>query len=297
MKIPSLLAQYFYNNKRLDLPGIGSFFIESSSLRDLQNSKQRSVVLDVVTFENNTSLKDSAELIAYISERTGKMKALASSDLDSHLHLARQFLNMGKPFTFEGIGILSTVKPGELEFTPISVPVDKIRENNTDKTTISASPENSSPRYESFLTGPTTKLEWKKPVIGLLLLAGVGITIWGGYIISKKSKSDVVSSDVKTVVPQPVLTDSLLPSDTIKLAETINQPSENYKYVLEVASSKRAFKRFNQFKTIRWKVQMETADSVRYKLFMILPSVADTTRTIDSLTAMTGRKVYIEYQN
>ncbi|MGK2861840.1 MAG: hypothetical protein ACSLE0_07895 [Chitinophagaceae bacterium] len=297
MKIPSLLAQYFYNHKRLDLPGIGSFIVESSSLRELQNSKQRSVVLDAVSFENNPSLKESPELISYISEKTGKMRALASSDLDSHLHLARQFLNMGKPFTFEGIGILSTIKPGELEFTPISVPVDKIRQNDPETSTLPETNEISSSRYESFLTGPGTKFEWKKPVIGLLLLAGVGITIWGGYIISRKNKNDIVNTDSRTVMPQTLVTDSLPPDDSVALVQTIAPPAENYKYVLEVASGKRAFKRYNQLKTIRWKIQMETNDSIRYKLFMMLPSIADTTRTLDSLTVMTGRKVYIEYQN
>ena len=70
---------------------------------------------------------------------------------------------------------------------------------------------------------------------------------------------------------------------------------DSYKYVLEVAKKKRAVKRYNQLKDIRWKVELETQDSIQYKLFMLLPALSDTSRTIDSLTVMTGRKVYIEY--
>jgi hypothetical protein len=43
---------------------------------------------------------------------------------------------------------------------------------------------------------------------------------------------------------------------------------------------------------------METADSVSFKLYLLLPMTnADTTHILDSLTAFTGKKVYIEHQN
>jgi hypothetical protein len=72
-------------------------------------------------------------------------------------------------------------------------------------------------------------------------------------------------------------------------------PSGNYKFVLENAFAKRAFDRFTRLKTFQWNVQMETKDSLQYKIFMILPAVAsDTTRIKDSLTNLNGRKVYIE---
>jgi hypothetical protein len=74
----------------------------------------------------------------------------------------------------------------------------------------------------------------------------------------------------------------------------VPQTKKDYKYVLEVAQSKRAFKRYNQLRTNLWDVQLETNDSVKYKLFMRLPISTDTTRILDSLMAMLGRPVYIE---
>jgi hypothetical protein len=297
VKIPSLLAQYFYSNQRLELPGIGRFGLDASAISAFQNTKQRSAVLEGVTFESNVYLKESPELIAYISEKTGKMKALAAADLDSYLQLAQQFLNMGKPFSFEGIGILSRVKPGEFEFTPISVSTEKVKEYNTIEPASAETKEDSSSQYESFLTAPKTKFEWKRPVIGLMLLCGVGLAIWGGYVISQKNKKKGANIAAQQIVEETKKTDTLQNADSIQPATTTITPETNYKYVLEIAKSKRAFKRYNQLKEIRWQVQLETKDSVQYKLYMLLPSISDTTRTLDSLTVMTGRKVYIEYPN
>ena len=223
------------------------------------------------------------------------MKALAAADLDSHLQLAHQFLNIGKPFAFEGIGILTKLKPGEFELTPISVSTEKVKEYNTKETESSSVKEHPSDKYESFLSPSKTKLEWKKPVAGFLLLCGIGLTIWGGYEISKRVKRNKSTNLAENTLQnkESVIDSTRLASDTI-IVQTAAPVETNYKYVLEVAKSKRAFKRYNQLKDIDWEVHLETNDSVQYKLFMLLP-VSDTTKTLDSLTAMTGRKVHIEY--
>ena len=302
MKIPPLLAQYLFCHQRLDLPGIGTFLLDNAAISAMENSKQRSALLDGVSFKSNSSLKETPELVAFIAQKTGKMKALAASDLDSHLRIAEQFLNIGKPFTLEGIGIISKGNKGEMEFTPITVLTDKVKEYNTRETEQSSPGENSSGEYESFLSPSKVNLEWKRLVIGLFLICGIGLTIWGGYEISKKANRNkpgnlTQGSIVKGTVP--VVPDSNLVknNDSINSIQNLPPVDNNYKYILEIAKSKRAYKRYNQLKSIQWNVQMETKDSVQYKLFMLLPAISDTSRTIDSLTAMSGRKVYIEYPN
>ncbi|MEP7376129.1 MAG: hypothetical protein ABI675_22220 [Chitinophagaceae bacterium] len=302
MKIPSLLAQYFYCHQRLDLPGIGTFSLDNAAISALEKSKQRSALLEGVGFKSNPSLKETPELIAFIAQKTGKMKALAASDLDSHLRIAEQFLNIGKPFALEGIGIISKGKHGELEFTPITVLTEKVKEYNTKEAETSSSKEQSSGDYESFLSPSKTNLEWKKPVAGLLLVCGIGLTIWGGYEISKNANknktTNLTESSITGGTTVPVADSSQVQkNDSIKAIPNILPANNNYKYVLEIAKSQRAFKRYNQLKSIQWKVQLETKDSVQYKLFMLLPAISDTSRTIDSLTVMSGRKVYIEYPN
>ena len=296
MKIPSLLAQYFYCHQRLDLPGIGTFLLDNASLSAIQNSKQRSALLDGVHFESKPSLKDTPDLIAFIAEKTGKMKALAAADLDSHLVLAEEFLNIGKPFAFEGIGIITKLKPGEFDFTPVSILTDKVKDFQArDTEAVPAKEPNSEKKYESFLSPSKTKAGWKKPVVGLILVCGVGAAIWGGYVISQRAKKNnkATLSENNQSRTQPVTDTAIIYRDTVA-AQVVPQADPDYKYILEVAKSKRAFRRYNQLKELDWNVQLETTDSIQYKLFMKLP-VSDTSKTLDSLMAMTGKKVYIEY--
>ncbi len=299
MKITSLLTQYLYNHHRLDLPGIGTFLLDPSAINALENSKQRSAVLEGISFENNPNLKESPELVAYISAQTGKMKPLAAADLESYIEVAQQFLNIGKPFTFEGIGTLVKVNLKECEFVPISISTDKVREQlNTKETQKAATREEAAPQYESFLSEPALKQGWKKPVIALVLICGLGLTIWGGYAISKKNASK--AADSAAIISDTTVVDTATAQtpQTDSLEKAAALANANYKYVLEEASQQRAMKRYKQLRTNLWDVKLETNDSVRYKLYLLLPSQnADTTRVLDSLTVMTGKKVYIEHQN
>lgn len=294
MKIPSLLAQYLYGNQRLDLPGIGTFLLDSSVLPVLQNTKQRSTILEGVSFENNPFVRESPGLIEFIAEKTGKMKPLASADLESYLELAHQFLNMGKPYAFEGIGILTKIKAGEFQFTPISIATDKIREQQKPETAAATEKEEPSAKYDSFLSIPKS-FEWRKPVLGLFAVCGLAIAVWGGYMISKKNGKKPSASTGLMIAdndaPQQV---NII--DTVEMNQPADPPApDTYKYILETAKKKRALKRYNQLKEIRWKVELETQDSVDFKLYMLLPATPDTLKKIDSLSILTGRKVHIEY--
>jgi glycine cleavage system H lipoate-binding protein len=298
VKITSLLTQYLYNHHRLDLPGIGTFLLDPSAIHAVENSKQRSAVLEGISFENNPTIKESPDLVAYISAQTGKMKSLASSDLESYLEVAQQFLNIGKPFTFEGIGTLVKKSLKECEFVPISVSAEKMKELHTKEATKAAAREENTPKYESFLSEPILKHGWKKPVIALALVCGLGLTIWGGYAISKNAAGNK-AADSGIISETPAVDTSFKqapPPDSLEKPAPL-LASNNYKYVLEEGSQQRATKRYNQLRTNLWDVKLETSDSVKYKLYLLLPSNADTTRVLDSLTVMTGKRVYIEHQN
>lgn len=289
MKLTSLLSQYLYTNHRLDLPGIGTFILDPSTISSLDNNKQRSTVLSGVSFEYNTSVKETPELIAFISSQSGKMKALASADLESFVQQAQQFLNIGKPFEFEGIGTLVKKQKGEFVFTPLSVPTEKLKEHKA-KEPAPVTLEESSAQYESFLGSPKVNIGWRRPVIALLILAGAGLAIWGGYTISKKAATTDVTEVVDT-------TQVIAPKDTTVVAVPEPIKPKDYKYILQVSKRNTAMRRYKQLRENLWDVNMETKDSVDFKLFILLPIRTDTTRVVDSLTALTGKKVYIEYQN
>ncbi|MDP4261949.1 MAG: hypothetical protein Q8941_05405 [Bacteroidota bacterium] len=300
LKISYLLAQYLYTHKRLDLPGIGTFLLDHSVIIDAEHNKHRPGIPEGISFKNDPSIRDSPELVNYISTKAGKMKVLAESDLESHLQMALQFLNINKPFSFEGIGTLIKVKPGEYEFTQGNILSDKSKDHFEKEKHGLSKKETIEDKYQAFLATPVVKSRWRKPVIFLLVLAGIGLAIWGGYTISTNRDGNNEANVPETPADQTkIVPDSsqLKKPDSTPIIKKTNIPADQYKYVLEVAKANRAFRRYKQLKTNEWDVKMETKDSVQYKLFIYLPVTRDTTWKKDSLTAWLGRKVYIEHQN
>ncbi|MEO7922264.1 MAG: hypothetical protein ABIR30_01160 [Chitinophagaceae bacterium] len=300
MKLAPLLAQYLYTHKRLDLPGIGSFMLDPhSGPEPVQGKHGKPNNLEGVSFENNSSIRETPELIAFISSHTGKIKALASADLESHLELARQFLNIGKPFLFEGIGNLARIGSGKLTFTAGQALIETMKDISPKETSSNPPMEESKLDYKSIFYHGKEKMSWKKPAAVLLLIAGIGLAVWGGYKMYKKTtaKNDettAVDEKNEQPVPATVVEPVLNQQDSV-----IEKPAPaipaTFKYVLEVSDATRAFGRFSRLKTFQWNVQMETKDSLSYKIYMLLPAAAaDTTKLLDSLTRLNGKRVYIE---
>lgn len=307
MKFAPLLAQYLYTHKRLDLPGIGSFILDPSAVVEAEHPKQgKPVQLEGVSFENNSLVKLSPELIAFISAQSGKIKALAGADLESHLELAKQFLNIGKPFMFEGIGSLSKLQAGGYSFTPGTLITDKIKDTSA-KDTSNSTTEEPATDYRTVFYAKKTATNWKKPLVILLLLAGIALAIWGGYRVYKKTTSknnptpvQEVKKEETVLIPdtaKPINKDTTVTSATIPTPVAI-VPAGNFKFVVETATKDRALKRFSKLKNMGLAIQMETADSTLFKLYFVFPAaVTDTARITDSLRktySPPGMKAYIE---
>lgn len=298
VKIAPLLAHYLYTNKRLDLPGIGTFLLDNSISVEPENNKQsKNIELEGVTFESNTSIKEPSEdLIQYISTHSGRIKPLANADLDSYLWLALQFINIGKPYLIEGIGSLTKINSGGFEFVPGHVLTEKLKD------IVAKEAENMASRaaddnYKNIFYSQKPKANWRKPVAILLVLAGLGLAIWGGYTVYKKTsdKKDSGKTDINTKkenITQPD-TATIQKDSVIDIVQ--KTPEGKNKFILEVSNRIRAIKRYNTLKNYLWDVQIETKDSVFYKVFMVLPVTgADTTRVKDSLSLLNGKRVYIE---
>jgi hypothetical protein len=307
LKFAPLLAQFLYTHKRLDLPGIGSFLLDSSSNIESEQVKQgKPVLLEGVSFTNDSGVKQSPDLIGFIAEQTGKIKALASADLDSHLELAKQFLNIGKPFLLEGIGSLSKMQAGGFSFTPGQLILERIKDTAPKEPTAGASSEEPVSDYRSIFYSKKAQTNWKKPLAILMLLAGIVLAIWGGYAVYKKTTAkrkaapvDEIKKDETVLVPD---TAAILKRDTAATTSNpvipVAVPSGNYKFIIETAAKDRALKRFGTLKGYGLNVQMETKDSVNFKLFFVFPAaVTDTARIVDSLQKVytpAGNKAYIE---
>ena len=255
-------------------------------------------MLEGVTFESNSSLKNSPELVQFISAQTGKIKALAAADLQSHLGLAEQFLNIGKPFLFEGIGTLTKIRAGEFSFTSGQA-IPAITKDSPVKEAVSYGINESDNDYKSIFYARKIKMTWKRPVIFLLVLVGLALAIWGGYTVYKKTmaKKENPPAEEKAKAETVLVTDTAvtIKDSSGKPQQVISVSAGTYKFILETSDSLRAFTRFKRLKTFQWNVQMETTDSLSFKIFMLLPATTtDTTRMLDSLSRLNGRRVHIE---
>jgi len=271
LKISPLLAQFLIKNKQLSLAGLGRFTLNDSG---------------EINFQHDASVKEDPELVNFIAENTGKMKSLVASDLDSNLELARQFLNIGKPYLFEGIGTLSKNKFGTIEFVQGNYLQEKNKENAGDGRDKTSTTENSFTDYEEMFSPRKPKAPATKSIITwLVAIAGLSLAVFGGYIVYTKTKNKketvVVKEDIQPIIPTDTLPKK---ADSTTLITKPVDTSGMYRFVIEKAARQRAFFRYNYLKENLIDVKMDTKDSVLFNLYFLLPSTpADTAKKRDSL--------------
>lgn len=284
VKLAPILSKYLAENKQLNLPGIGSFFYETDSTLVDDGTNKESVN---IRYKNEKINIFDDDLIDYVSKETGKMKVLATSDLESQLEDVVQYLNTGKVYLLSGIGSLITKPDGTgLIFEAIKSGVSekkKVQESIEKKIVPQAF-------IEEKISGK--KKNHSALIIMFLALIAIGATIWF-YVKNSEINPTEEDTQTESTVQKPA-------SDKVKNdSATVNKPAPNpsntYTYVIETAINPRASKRFNQLKSLNWPVALETKDSVIYKIVMKLPVAgADTTRIKDSLFVLSGKRVIIE---
>ena len=315
MKISVLVAQYFYQHRVLNLPGIGSFYLDD--VVDIQSIGDRSSrdLLEHIHFAQKTITRPDDELIDFIRKHTGKIKPLAESDLDTFVSDGKLMLNIGKPFFIEGIGTLQKNKDAVYEFVP-GHPVVQRLESPQPLTLIEHEPAQVK-RRSVFDDDPneSRNKSIRKMAIGIGAVIGIGIILWGGYsLFSSKVKTDPKAAttavaneedsqrtsqylhnldDPKKALEEVVRKDTVIqnvtPGETEKdlttkptPAPVATGPSKMYKFVLQTTKYRAtAEKMLNKLKP---RVQMEAVDSTLFKIVISLPGTpADTTRIKDSL--------------
>jgi hypothetical protein len=295
LKFDTLLAQFLYQHRKLALPGIGTFTMDGSAPLPDENAKLKSPVDGISFSSKSPSLPDEA-LIDFIRTHTGKMKPLAQADLDSYLTLAQQFINIGKPLFLEGIGTIQKIKnsfefiPGAASAIRLEPLTDRYAENK--KKSIAEEQEET----ERQGSGTSRKLLLFMGVLGTLALIG-----WGAYYLYTKSNNpvpepvaentvSVIQPDSSTITAHSDSLSGLRPDSTIKKdslvpAAPIPVAAGNYKFVIETTTNKlRALSRYGQLKKNGVNINLETKDSLTFKLYFLLPATAaDTARLKDSL--------------
>jgi hypothetical protein len=313
LKLPQLLSQYLYQNRKLDLPGIGSFTLDADAVVPLESDRLGQVAATGIRFRNAVIPAADDNLVNFIKEHTGKMKSLAAADLDFYLTTGRQLLNIGKPFYLDGIGTLIKVKEGGLEFTPGDYMVARLEESGPERRATGFD----EPARDREVKGNSTK----QGVLLLLIVIGLGIIGWAGYYLYKRNsfaepaeKQAVVLPDTAkanppraddttskigdtagskavvkdTVVPAPTATVPA-PTTTAAASTTAALPPPRgatlYRFVILATDNKhRALRRYNQLLGYQLNIKMYQKDSAWFKLyFPIAAFPKDTTSIKDSL--------------
>jgi hypothetical protein len=291
LKLSILLAQYFYQHKQLNLPGIGSFHLDAAVTVPDVNDKNFREFAKYIQFTQNIIAKPDDALIDFIRSHTGKIKPLAESDLESYLGDGKLLLNIGKPFHLEGIGTLQKNKLAIYEFTagePITERLDIMSE-------LKEADRPMARRRSAFDEGGYSQIEAhhnkrKRLLVTTLVLIALAVILWGGYSLYNNKKDPAgTEQQQQAVVDTPAIKQA---PDTAKTttgnlpaATTPAVASGNYKFIVETTTRKiRALKRHAFLLTLNRDYKLETSDSLTFNITVTLPATpADTLRLKDSL--------------
>jgi hypothetical protein len=282
MKIEQLLVQHFYNNREVTLQGMGTFTLSADFVMPKENDKDAEIPENAISFQYNAKAVADDTLIDFIVQQTRKMRSLAAADLDSYLVLGKQFLNIGKPFKIDGMGMLVKTQQGELEFTKGHIFHAKL-----DTTPAALKEQRANPEISFASETKKTEGSNKKGLLiaGIIILLGlVGTTAW--YFLSKKNSTNETAVIVPASTDTPKL--NVPKADTIAVKSPVAAPANDgytFKVVfLKTADSAAAVYRMNVLTARHHKVIMYKKDSLLYSLAepFTLP-LSDTTHIKDSL--------------
>lgn len=273
------------SNQQLSLIGIGRFVTESQSRADGSPDLN-------IRFNGNKAEKMDEGLVNFVARETGKMKSLAEADLVSYIDQIKEFLNIGKPFFLEGIGTLTPLKEGVMEFTAGQIQSEKSKEfplSERDSLVQGAAGEDHSLDYSDILgTRKAASNARNKWLTGAVVLVGLALAVWGGYTLFKsmmRSKSGSIQEATTNTYPDS-LSVAITPVRQAPVADSITP--QTFKFIVKEASMRQAYTRYQYLKDqCKVDVHISTTDSVRYQVFFRLPALPrDTTRIADSLNVL-----------
>lgn len=307
MKFDDQLAAYLYEKKTLRLEGLGTFTLDSKVSVPHQQEKEIYYPIEGLAFHYNPKSDTEEEVITFLVQKLHKIQPLIRSDLESYLANIKQFINLGKPYTIEGIGTLSKNNQGNYEFTPGNFLPAK---------------EELNPKRENAEHNYPVRSQWNagKILVTILIviaaLSALGGIGWGvSNLLAKRQTSDQseqqqsfndtisqIATDTLTRVTTPV---SSSPNDTSTIMPAVStkptRDSVAYKMIFEITPLKeRAHRRTMQLRSYGTVNKYDTIhdnDIVKYRLFVpVKIRSSDTTRVKDSLATFLGSQVHIEKQ-
>ena len=297
MKTEQLIVQYLYSNKKVTLQEMGVFTITSDIHIPEDSDKDIVLPVDAIQFVYDPKAPVDDGLVAFIMESTRKIKPLAYSDLESFIILNKQFLNIGKPLVFEGLGTLQKTQVGHYSFTQaatshvINEEMPKlITEKLKEKVTFAT------PQKEKN-TGNNKTALWV--LLGVIVLGAALATI---YFMNKNKKeignvNETVSNIVDTLPEKNTAdtTAAVVNKPAVIVPNNLNDSNSFYIVIKEFSDLATAQKSFKKLTSYGNKLVLTTKDSSTYKMKMpFIKPLTDTLRVKDSLAKFFQAKTYVE---
>jgi hypothetical protein len=290
LKIEQLIVQYLYQNKEVTLQGIGTFRLNPLVELPTDTSKDFVMPEEAFEFEDNQKATEDEGLVDYIV-KSGKIRSLAISDIDSYVTLSKQFLNIGNPLFIEGVGTLQKNRQENYLFTS----------GQFVNSVVNTTPNKMKERKDEVVSFQTEgKSEDNKKII--LILIGIVViiltTLGIYYLFSSSDKPEEVVAPLVAAPVVPVHVDSV---DTAKKIVPIVKPDSiapdgsTFKILLHQYSKEDAAqKEFDKLKTYGNKVVLIKKDTNNYLIVMpFTKPVSYAPAAKDSLSKLLGCKASI----
>lgn len=302
LKIDQAFIYYLLKYKELPLQGIGVFKLEGTITEPSDPGKPFVIPADAISFTYNPRIGEDPDLVNFISETTGKIKPLASADLDSYLTLGRQFINIGKPLILPNIGTIEKTNTGELVFKGGQYMMERVSAKK-----VSTEVEEVEPEEASFSDFPVQNKNSGRGFLYLLILVIIGLIVWAvwKYGFHTDEEDTITHTDIAPLTDTtPLQQDTAdLPADTsMVMAPTPGTSAAGpgdtigFKIVVGIYKTRLAGEnRLRDMKLANRNVILYTTDSVNYKVAEPFPNLPlrDTNRIKDSMRGYYGERNYL----
>jgi hypothetical protein len=311
MKVETLIVSFLELNKQVSLESIGHFSFDGR-LKEVSEEDENIFPFaeDSVTFVSDKNEKSDPNLIDFIVNESGKIRPLATSDLESFSMLGKQFLNIGKPMIIRGLGYLINNQDGTYSFFQGEYIPEKSDPNPIKNKYKSAEKkgENDNTRIDFSAkkkSGNNTK-KWIPILILVVLLALAGSVV---YYFLQKDESLVEVTETKPTAPQkPEIKSTADTQKTIVNVDTTavlpvkdSIPTINQNEFLVVVrtysdleSAQRGYSRLVVLPFAK-QIKLMTSDSVKYRIALpVKGNLSDSARLRDSVKTIFGKSAYVE---
>lgn len=298
MNFDKYFATYLYEHQFISLPSIGEFTLDKAINFANEEEKKNFFPSDGLRFSYNNKAIIQPEFVQYIRSYITKPNSLIESDIEDYTLQIINWLNIGKPYTIEGIGTLTKLQNGKIEF---SVGVSKVENISS----IISSIANKESNFEEFIIDNSNRInavKTKKTLLAFIYFFFFLFVFWiiNYFIGSSKQKSaqtelpeNILNDTVKKVVAKVIDTNTVA---VFKVSDTIR-----YKmYFLSSKYKEKADKQFaywSKFEKVN-RDEVIVKDTMRYRLYIYKKAIPkDTTDVKISLSKYFNHAITIEKEN